>query len=125
MVAGLALIAAALHFWGAQEIRADIGEVVFLTLMGGVWLLLCQGLFSWLGLSARDDAVERQNPAALAAVCGGLLSVACIYAGGSIGEGPSYANNVFSVPLAAAVFFVLWFFFEVCTRVSRCHHGRA
>jgi hypothetical protein len=118
IVSGLALIAGALHFWGAREIRAETGEVVLLTLLGGAWLLLCQGVFSWFGLGARDDAVERQNPAALAAVCGGLLSVACIYAGGSIGEGPSYANNLFSVALAAAGFFVLWFFFEVCTRVS-------
>ncbi len=118
MFAGLAMIAGALHFWGAQEIRRDTGEVVFLTLAGGVWLLLCRGAFSWLGLSARDDAVERQNPAALAAVCGGLLSVAFIYVGGSIGEGPSYGNNVFSVALAAAAFFLLWFLFEACTHVS-------
>lgn len=118
ILSGLGLIAAALHFWGAREIREDTGEVIFLTLSGGVWLLLCQGVLSWLGLSARDDAVERQNPAALAAVCGGLLAVGCIYAGGSIGEGPSYSNNLFSVALAAAGLFGLWFFFEVCTRIS-------
>lgn len=47
-VAGcLLLIAVSLHYWGAAEIRANGGEVVFLTLIGGVWLALGMKLFSW------------------------------------------------------------------------------
>ena len=51
----LVLVAAALWFWGAVEVRGDIGSVAGLTLVGAVWLAVSQWLVSWLGLSFRDD----------------------------------------------------------------------
>jgi hypothetical protein len=114
----LLFVVGALHCWGAAEIRADFGEVIFLTLACGVWLALATKLFAWFGLSLRDDAMERRNDASLAALCGALVSAAMLYAGGSVGEGPSYMNNVFSVGLAALGFFSLWMTLEIGTSVS-------
>jgi uncharacterized membrane protein YjfL (UPF0719 family) len=116
---GLLLIALALRFWGAAEIRADIGEVVFLTLIGGVWLIVAAKLFSWLGLSFRDDVVDRNNVAALTSLGGAVIAVAIIYAGGSLGEGPSYMNNFFSAALGTGGLVVLWILLEVGGKVSR------
>lgn len=119
-VAGsLIMVAVALHLWGAAEIRADAGEVFYLTAMGTVWLILATLLFSWLGLSLRNDVTERKNMAALVALCGAIIGVSFIYAGGSIGEGPSYWNNIFSAGLGTAGLLVFWILLEVGARVSR------
>ncbi len=117
--AGLLLIVVALQKWGAAEIRAEPEEVVFLTGAGLVWLFLATKLFAWLGLSVRDDVAERRNIAALVALCGAIIAAALLYAGGSIGEGPSFFNNVFSVGLAASVWFTLWILLELGAKLSR------
>ena len=117
--ASLALIAASLHFWGAAEIRADVFEVLFLTIAGLIWLMLASALFPWFGLSLRDDAMERNNRGALVALCGGLFAVAFIYMGGSVGEGPSYFNNLFCVVLGTASLFLLWMTLEFAGKISR------
>jgi hypothetical protein len=114
----LSFIATALHFWGAAEIRKDAGEVVFLSIAAAAWLFITTKLFPWFGLSLRDDVAERKNVGALFGLCGALIAVALLYAGGSIGEGPSYMNNVFSVGIAALVFFALWILLEGIGKVS-------
>ena len=115
---GLVLIAALVHFWGAGEARTSIGETVFITMIGGAWLLLITRLFPWLGLSARDDAVDRRNVSALVAVCGAVLATALAYGGGNIGEGPSYWNNIFSGGLGTCGLLGLWIILELGARVS-------
>src|SRR5437660_1146041 len=119
VAASLMMTAVALHLWGATEIRANAGEVLFLTFGGAVWLTVATKLFPWLGLSFRDDAVERRNIAALAALCGAVTAVAIIYAGGSLGEGPSFMNNFFSATVGTAGWFALWILLESGARVSR------
>jgi uncharacterized membrane protein YjfL (UPF0719 family) len=119
VAASLIMTAVALHLWGAAEIRANAGEVLFLTFGGAVWLTVATKLFPWLGLSFRDDAVERRNIAALVALCGAVVAVAIIYAGGSLGEGPSFMNNFFSAAVGTAGWFALWILFEFGAKVSR------
>jgi uncharacterized membrane protein YjfL (UPF0719 family) len=112
------MVAVALHVWGAAEVRADPGEVFFLTLGGAIWLVFATWLFSWLGLSFRDDAVDRKNVAALTALCGAVLAISLIYAGGSLGEGPSYLENFFPAALGTGSLLILWIIFELGGRVS-------
>jgi len=116
---GLLFVTFALHFWGAAEIRANFSEVFFLTLVCAGWLFVATKLFAWFGLSLRDDAAERRNDSALIVLCAAIFSAALLYAGGSIGEGPSYMNNVFSGGLAATGFFALWLVLEIGGKVSR------
>src|SRR5947207_3391973 len=99
VAASLIMVAVAMHLWGAAEVRANAGNVFFLIFVGTVWLVFATKLFSWLGLSFRDDGVERRSIAALTALCGAVPAVALTYIGGSLGEGPSYWNNVFSASL--------------------------
>src|SRR6266571_6620168 len=40
VTASLIMVAVALHLWGAAEVRANAGDVFFLTFVGTVWLLL-------------------------------------------------------------------------------------
>ena len=108
-----------LHLWGAKEFRDDMGTVLFLTILGVFCLHQVQvRIFPFFGLSYRDDALERRNSAALAACCGAWLSVAIIYTGGNLGEGPSYSENVFSAGLALAGWLVLWSVLEAGGHVS-------
>lgn len=118
VAASLFVIGAALDWWGAKEIRGDTGEIFFLTLCGAFCLLLCIYLFKWLGISLRDDVVDRGNEGALIALCSGTMATALIYVGGSAGEGPSYLNNVFSVGLALAGLFFLWILMEAAGGIS-------
>jgi uncharacterized membrane protein YjfL (UPF0719 family) len=117
-ILSVALIAAALWLWGAKEVRGHYEEVSFLTSIGALWLVLAHALYPWLGLSVRDDAVERKNPAALIALACALLSTAITFAAGNLGEGPSYWENVFSGGLATGGLFGLWIGLELGGRVS-------
>ena len=114
----LVLVAAALWFWGAVEVRGDIGSVAGLTLVGAVWLAVSQWLVSWLGLSFRDDVLERKNRAAMLALGGANISIAIAFAAGNLGEGPSYSENIFSAALSTGALLALWFMLELGGRVS-------
>jgi hypothetical protein len=65
-------------------------------------------LLSFLGVSARDDVLERRNSAALIAVVGALLGAILCIAGGNIGEGPGVEVVIASAGTALCVWFVLW-----------------
>jgi uncharacterized membrane protein YjfL (UPF0719 family) len=118
-VAALTLVAVTLEFWGAAEIRASAIQVFILTFVAAVWLILMTKLFPWLGLSLRDDAVERKNLSALIALSGAVLALGIIYAGANVGEGPSFTNNFFCDAIGTASFFLLWFSLELIGKVSR------
>jgi uncharacterized membrane protein YjfL (UPF0719 family) len=114
----LIMVGVMLHRWGAAEVRADPGELIDVIFGGVVWLVLGILIFPWLGLSYRDDVAERGNVAALVALCGALMALGIIYAGGSIGEGPSYWENIFSAGLGTAGFLGLWIVLELGGQVS-------
>ena len=114
----LLLIASGLWRFGAVEVRGHWDQVCWLSFLGLGWLLVFSRLFSWLGLSIADDVIERRNPAALPAACGAALALAILYVGGSLGEGPSYWNNIFSAGLGTFGFFLLWFLLELFGHVS-------
>lgn len=114
----LLLIATSLSFWGAKEVRGNFGEVFLLTMWGAGWLIVSALLIPWLGLDAREDVAERKNPAALVALTCAQLSVAIVYTGGSLGEGPSYWENIFSAGLAMIAWFALWMLMELAGKIS-------
>ncbi len=115
---GLALLVLVLHRYGAREVRADYGAILLLTAGGGILQIGAIVLFPWLGLSLRDDAMERHNTAALVALLGALVAVQLAYAGGNIGEGPSYWNNVFSAGLATGGLLCLWLVLQAGANVA-------
>lgn len=114
----IAMIADALGRWGAQEVRQEEGARVFLTLFGTVYLLFCVYFFKWMGIGLREDVVERGNTGGLVTLGAATIATALMYIGGSAGEGPSYLENVFSVGLATAGFFLVWMMMEAGGRIS-------
>jgi hypothetical protein len=118
LFANLALLIFGLRRWGAIEIRENTGPQIMLALFGQLLLLACGAGFDWLGISLRDDAMERRNPAALITVLGAFCAVGLIWTGSNIGEGPSYGNNVFSAALGLSVFLLLWILLELLSNIS-------
>ena len=76
--------------------------------LGLAWSRLTAMTFPLLGVSLRDDVVERRNTAALLAAIGAILGVTLCYAGGNIGDGPGWWVVIFSAALATATLLMLW-----------------
>jgi hypothetical protein len=77
--------------------------------LGLAWLRLTISVFPLLGLSVRDDVVERDNFAATLAGAGALGAVTLCYAGGNIGDGPGWWVVIFSAGLATGTWLLIWF----------------
>jgi uncharacterized membrane protein YjfL (UPF0719 family) len=115
-------LAGAVMLWvllncSAHDVRDDAKYIAFYFVMWLAWTGLGNGAWSYLGLSFRDDVLERGNPAAATALGGGLLGVTFIFAGGNIGEGPGWWVVVFSAGLATAALLLLWLIGNHFTRV--------
>jgi hypothetical protein len=77
--------------------------------LGLAWLRATITAFPFLGLSVRDDVVERDNLAATLAGAGALVAATLCYAGGNIGDGPGWWVVIFSAGLATGTWLLLWF----------------
>ncbi len=105
--------------WTAVEIRGGQDYTVLALVMGGAWFLFYARFFRWLGVGFLEDACERTNPAAVVALCGAIPGGMLLYCGSICGEGPSFWNNVFTVLVAGAGWFAVWFLLDLAGGVSR------
>jgi uncharacterized membrane protein YjfL (UPF0719 family) len=94
--------------WSSHDVRDDPKYVIFYFIMWLGWTGLWNRLLPYLGLSCRDDVLERDNTAAGLAVGGGLLGVTFIFAGGNIGDGPGWWVVVFCAGIATATVLLFW-----------------
>lgn len=96
----------------SHDVREAPIYIALYAALGAAWTLGATALFSTLGISFRDDAIERRNPAAAVAVSSALLAHAAIYAGGNIGDGPGWWVVVSAATLGAGAWFLLWLVIE-------------
>ncbi len=105
----LLLLFVILRLWSSFDVRNATGYLVFYMLMGAAWLGVATRLLPWFAISARDDVLERGNPAALWTVLGALVGITLCFAGGNIGDGPGWWVVVFCGLLSTgALFGLLW-----------------
>jgi uncharacterized membrane protein YjfL (UPF0719 family) len=71
-----------------------------------------------MGVSYRDDAVERNNPAAGRAVGGAVVGTSLCFIGSNIGEGATIWTTFFPAAIGTVLFWCLWLAVELTTRVS-------
>lgn len=100
------------------DVVADFRYIVMYLTLGAAWIGTVAAAFPLLGLSARDDVVERANGAAAAAVAGALVATTLCFAGGNVGDGPGWWVVVFSAALATGGLFAAWGLLETLTRVA-------
>ena len=103
-----AVLAAVLRLYSSRDVQTDPVYIAFYLVMGAAWVGFASRFLGLFGLSARDDVIERANPAAAYAIGGALLGVTLCFAGGNIGDGPGWWVVVFSAALSTLAFFLLW-----------------
>lgn len=102
----------------AHDVRDDLRYIGFYAAFGAAWIgVFAMGLMPWLGLSARDDVLERGNGPAVTAIWGGLLGVTFAFAGGNVGDGPGWWVVLFSSGLATLVLKILWWAHDNSTHI--------
>jgi hypothetical protein len=107
-----------LGVFAASSVRVSPFYLGFYLLVGAAWLGLGTSLLPFLGISARDDAIERDNAASAWAVVGALCGISFAFAGGNVGEGPGVEAVLLSAALSTALFFALWLLFDRLTAIS-------
>ena len=119
LVLGLAPIACLLFLLlclersAAKAVRESGLYILIYMALGAAALGICGRLLSFLGVSARDDVLERRNSAALIAVVGAFAGATFCFAGGNIGEGPGVEVVMVSAGTALGAWFVLWYLADV------------
>jgi hypothetical protein len=117
-VACLILLLWILRDYADEFVRdSNVYQVMYLA-MGAAWVGLTARAMPVIGVSARDDALERRNTAAGFAVTGGLLGLTFCFAGANIGDGPGWWVVLFSAALATAGLFAAWAVVESFTHVA-------
>lgn len=106
------LLAGVLAKWSAADVRSDPEAMAEYWALGLVWVALAQRVFAFLGISARDDVIERRNPAAALVIVGQLVAATCCFAGANIGNGPGVEVVLFCAALSTASLLVLWVMFD-------------
>lgn len=92
----------------AREVREDLGYVALFVALGAVWLAGIARGMALLGVSANDDALERNNPAAAVAVAGALTGGLLVYGFANLGEGDTIWTTIGPAALASLAHFALF-----------------
>jgi hypothetical protein len=102
----------------SEDVRTAPQYLFMYMVLGLAWLKVAEAGFAYVGVSARDDAIERGNGAAAGAVAGAMAGVTLCYAGGNIGNGPGWWVVVFSGGLATATLLAAWLTLDRLTGVN-------
>jgi hypothetical protein len=102
----------------SHEVIEYHGYVLLFLLAGVVWLAIAIGIATLLGISLRDDAIERRNPAAATVHCGAMLGLTCAYAGANVGEGATIWMTFGPAVLATLAWAGAWLVYQVVTDVA-------
>lgn len=114
----MALLLGILALWSSFDVRNSPLYLLFYTVMGAAWVGGAMHVVPFLGISARDDVIERGNRAALWAVLGAMLGNTLCFAGGNIGDGPGWWVVVFCGLLSSGALFALWWLVESVAGMS-------
>jgi|SRR5215469_12438137 len=112
------LVVIVLWRWSAPEVRSIPVWILLYAAGGAAWLQVGLSLLSLLGIGARVDVLERQNPAAAWAVYGATLGTTFCYAGSNIGRGPGPDVVLFCAVLSTAFLFGFWLLLEGVFRLA-------
>ncbi len=107
-----------LRNYAADDVRESTTYLPFYMVVGAAWVGLVRMVLPFLGISPRDDAIERQNLSATFATSGALLGATFCFAGANVGNGPGWWVVLFSAGLSTAAFFALWALLEKYTAIS-------
>ena len=102
----------------AKDVQSDPAEIGGYWLLGVAWIGAAQWLFGMLGVSMRDDVLERRDAVAAYVIAGQLLAITCCFAGANIGDGPGAEVVVFCAVLSSASLLLFWLVLDRVAAVS-------
>ncbi len=113
-----AVLYVVLRRFSSFDVRDSPLYLGFYMALGAMWVRFGSWFLPLLGLSARDDVIERGNAGAAHVIGGALLGLTFCYAGGNIGDGPGWWVVAFCACLSTAAFFLLWFLLDKVAGVA-------
>jgi hypothetical protein len=123
--AALGIVLFVLLTAAADDVRTAPQYILLYLVFGAAWVFLAASAFTMFGISVRDDALERRNPAAAIAVICAMISFAIMFSGANIGNGPGWWVVVITAVLATVAWFILWATIEgFCDAHERITVGR-
>ena len=105
-----------LRHYASHDVRDSTVYTTFYMIMGAGWVGAVLWIWQLLGITLRDDLLERGNAAAACAIAGAMVALTFCFAGGNVGDGPGWWVVVFAAVLSTGTLLVLWCVLE---RVSR------
>jgi uncharacterized membrane protein YjfL (UPF0719 family) len=117
-LASLAVLIVVLRTVSAHDVRDDMRYLLLYFFLGAMWVSVVVRILPVVGLSARDDVVERGNSSAAHAIAGAIFAITLCFAGGNIGNGPGWWVVVFSAGLATVALLLSWLVLEAIARVA-------
>lgn len=108
VVVAFLLLFAILRRHASHDVRDAPLYLTFYMLMGAVAVGIGVVLLDRLGLSLRDDLIERRNPAAAHAWSGAVLGLTFAFAGANIGDGPSWMVVAYCSTLSVGALLAGW-----------------
>jgi uncharacterized membrane protein YjfL (UPF0719 family) len=108
-----------LTHWADPKYVIDHFDFQALFFTGAVaWLWIAGFIAPVLGVTIRDDALERSNAPAALAIAGFVTGCGVIYAGSNIGAGPTIWTTIAPATIGSIALLLLGFFVEVLGRPS-------
>jgi len=104
--------------WADREVRSDATWIFFYLAFSLALILAAQEIFALLGVSWRDDFVERRNVSAAIAVVGFTLGVTFCVAGANIGNGPGWWVVLVCAVLSIGALLGAWMTLNWIARVA-------
>jgi hypothetical protein len=103
---------------GSFDVRDAPNYLFLYTVLGLTWAFAAVYALDILGISFRDDAIERRNAAAAVVVIACLIAHAVIYAGANIGNGPGWWAVVAPAFVGSTIWFLLWILVAMLCRLD-------
>lgn len=114
----LGVLVVVLRTVSAHDVRDDLRYLFLYFFLGATWVGIVVRCLPVVGLSVRDDVVERGNDSAARAVAGAILAITLCFAGGNIGDGPGWWVVLFSAGLATVALLLSWLLLEAVAGVA-------
>jgi uncharacterized membrane protein YjfL (UPF0719 family) len=96
-----------LQRWADPRVVGHLDYTILFMLGGGMWMFVASRFLQVLGISISDDAIERDNLAALCAVWGILSGVGIVYALSNIGTGATIWTTLLPAFVATVVLLLM------------------
>lgn len=97
-----------LYRWSDPQVAGHVDYMLLFIAGNLAWMTLVWAFMPLMGINLRQDAIDRNNPAAVAAACGAVCGASIIYALANVGGGPTIWTSIAPAFAGTAAWAVIW-----------------